>query len=130
MREFLQWVIRDLENILSNRFAAKFLGKTLLSRNFCKNFYTAHSEIFYDIHTHVIFGQTLNFFRENNLLIAHRVKHILGNSNFDQLGVNLRKFHIFDGKINALYYINHLRYLPRMAQKDFYRNVKCANINT
>ena len=88
-----------------------------------------HSVIFFEIHSHVIFAQTLNFFRENNLLIAHRVKHILGNSNFDQVGANLRKFHIFDIKIDTLNYINHLRYLPRMAQKGFYRNVKFANFN-
>ena len=36
-------------------------------------------------------AQNLTFFRETNLLIAHKVKHFLGNSNFDQFGANLRK---------------------------------------
>ena len=41
----------------------------------------------------------MNFFRENDLLIAHRVKHGLGNSNFDKFGANLRKFYLFGIKV-------------------------------
>ena len=50
-----------------------------------------HSVIFYEIRSHAIIAQNLTFFRETNLLIAHKVKHVLGNSNFDQFGANLRK---------------------------------------
>ena len=83
--------------------------------------------IFYEIHSHTIFAQILNFFRENNVLIALRVKHNLEKSNFDQFGASLRKFHIFGVKVDTLDYINHLKCLRRLAQKDFYICLKCAN---
>ena len=50
-----------------------------------------HTVIFYKIRSHAKFAQNWKFFRETNLLIALIVKHVLGNSNFDQFGANLRK---------------------------------------
>ena len=60
------------------------------------------------------------FFRENNLLIGHRVQHILGNSNFDQFGANLRKFHQYGLQIDTFNFINQLKHLPRIEQIGFY----------
>ena len=125
---------RNFADFPPNAIIQVGLSKTIISlRNLftmCRKVrYIIHSVIFYKIRSHSIFSQNLKFFRENNLLIAHRVKHILGNSNFDQLDAKLRKFHMFDVKIDTLDYTNHLRYLRRMAQKGFYRNVNFANFN-
>ena len=80
----------------------------------------AHSVIFYKIRSHSIFLQNLKFFRENNLLIAHRVRYVSENSNFDRFGAKLRKFHQYGVKIDTLDYINQLKHLPRTVQIDFY----------
>ena len=47
--------------------------------------------IFYEIRSHAIIAQNLKFFRETDLLIAHKVKYVLEKSNFDRFGANLRK---------------------------------------
>ena len=88
-----------------------------------------HSVIFQEIYSYAIFAQIFEFFREINLLIAHRVKCDLGNSFFDQFGANLRKFHLFGMKIDTLKYMNQLKSLHRMVQKGFYMCLKFANFD-
>ena len=90
---------------------------------------TSHSVIFYEIHSHTILAEILIFFREIAYVIANIVKHDLGKSKFDPFGANLRKFYLFGNKVDILDYINHLRPLHRMAQKDFYRCLKFANFD-
>ena len=86
--------------------------------------------IFYEIHSHTILAEILIFFREIAYVIANNiVKHDLGKSKFDPFGANLRKFYLFGIKVDILDYINHLRPLHRMAQKDFYRCLKFANFD-
>jgi len=83
-----------------------------------------HSVIFYEIHSYTILAKNMIFFREIAYVIAIIVKHDLAKSKFDPFGANLRKSYLFDIKVDILDYINHLRPLHRMAQKDFYRCLK------
>ena len=90
---------------------------------------TSHNVIFYEIHSHIIFAEYLIFFREIAYLLAIIVKHDIAKSKFDPFGANLRKFYLFGIKVDIFDYINHLRPLHRMAQKDFYRGLKFANFD-
>ena len=96
-------------------------------RNYHNCVLPSHSVIFWEIYSYAIFAQIFEFFREINLLIAHRVKRDLGNSYFDQFGAKLRKFHLFGVNIDTLKYMNQLKILHRMVQKGFYMCLKFPN---
>ena len=85
--------------------------------------------IFYEIYSRTIFAENSNFSVKLHHVIAFIVKYDLAKSKFDPFGANLRKFYLFGIKVDIFDYINHLRPLHRMAQKDFYRCLKFANFD-
>ena len=60
------------------------------------------------------------FFRETTLLLTNIVNTVEVNSKFGPLGAKMRKFHLFDVKIDTSDYLNQLKHLRRIVQKDFY----------